>query len=124
MTNRARGFVPLQLGDETLDISLSLDALAEIEDAFDVDSFEQAPLFKGGVVSARTLRKFLDALLKGNGHEATPARAVALGQLQPSEVFALMESLFVASGLAKNGAAEAPKDGAAPLEDASAGGPG
>lgn len=121
MANRARGFVPLQLGDETIDICLGLGALAEIEDAFGVDSFEQAPLFSGQALSAKSLRKFLEALLRGNGVEATPARAAALGRLQPNDVLALMESLFAASGLAKSSAAEAPKGNAAPLEGASAG---
>jgi hypothetical protein len=121
MTNKARGFVSLQLGEEMLAICLGLGALAEIEDAFGVESFEQAPLFSGGSVSAKSLRKFLVALLEGNGFEMTATRAAALAKLQPGDVLTLMNSLFAASGLAKNGAAEARKDGSAPLEDASAG---
>lgn len=124
MANKARGFVEFQLGEETLDICLGLGALAEIEDAFGVESFEQAPLFVGGRVSAKPLLRLLSALLKGNGIEVTPERSAALTRLQPAGVLSLMETLFVASGLSKDGRSAPAEDGSAPLEDASAGEPG
>ncbi|TDX61924.1 tail tube GTA-gp10-like protein [Methylosinus sp. sav-2] len=124
MANKVRGAVSLQLGEERLDVTLGLGALAEIEDAFEVESFEQAPLFSGRGVSARLAIKWLEALLKGNGFEPTPARRAALLALAPTDVLDLVQSLFEASGL--NATKEPPKEtgGEAPLPAPNDGEPG
>ncbi|WP_018266526.1 GTA-gp10 family protein [Methylosinus sp. LW4] len=121
MANKVRGAVSLQLGEETLNICLGLGALAEIEDAFEVDSFEQAPVFAGRGVSARSALKFLEAILNGNDFELTPARLAALRTLRPNEVFDLIQSLFRASGLEAAASPEAQEGAAPPLGAESAG---
>ncbi|MDJ0449247.1 GTA-gp10 family protein [Methylocystis sp. JR02] len=122
MANSARGVVAAQIGDETLELSLGLGALAEIEDTFGVDSFEDALNF-GERVSAKKLRAFLAALLKGNEIELTPERTKALARMTPGQFMTIMVALMEASGLKQADATPAAqKEGAAaPFEAASAG---
>lgn len=122
MANKARGVVAAQIGDETLELALGLGALAEIEDAFGVESFEEALNF-GERVSAKKLRAFMTALLKGNEIELTPERTKALARVTPGQFMVIMVALMEASGLKQTDAsAAAPKEGAAaPFEAVSAG---
>ncbi len=67
MANKARGEVELTLGDTVYRVALSLGTLAEIEDAFSVDCFEDA-LTKvfAEKASAKHIRTFILAVFKGN----------------------------------------------------------
>lgn len=106
MANRARGLVDFHLGDETLEIGLGLGALAKIEDAFGVESFEEALNF-GERLSATKLRKFLTALVEGNGHELTPTRRRAIDDLSPAEFMEALSEIMGRSGMSRIDAHEA-----------------
>jgi hypothetical protein len=121
MANKARGVVAAQIGDETLELALGLGALAEIEDAFGVESFEEALNF-GEQVSAKKLRMFMTAVLKGNEVEMTPERARAVAMITPGQFMEFVVVLMEASGLKREGGATAAGEGAAaPFEATSAG---
>ncbi|WP_159728389.1 GTA-gp10 family protein [Methylosinus sp. Ce-a6] len=106
MANRARGLVDFHLGDETLEIGLGLGALAKIEDAFGVESFEEALNF-GERLSATKLMKFLAALVEGNGHELTPARRRAIDNMSPAEFMEALSEIMGRSGMSRIDAPEA-----------------
>jgi len=94
MANQNRGETELVLGGATFLVALNLGVLAELEDAFKVDSFEDAltNVFKDKM-SARDFRKFMIALLKGN-HIAIDEKATkAIDSIQPSELVVISTTL-------------------------------
>ena len=106
--------VALSIGGATLDLCLGLGALAELEDAFAVESFEEALDF-GERVSATKMRTFLRALIKGNGIELTSEIEAGIGHLSIAEFLTLMNDLTAAAGM-KAQEQEAAKAGGAPLK--------
>jgi hypothetical protein len=68
MVNRYRGETPLHVDGETLPMRLTLGALAELEDAFQVDSLPAlGERFAQGRLSARDVTRILAAGLRGAG---------------------------------------------------------
>lgn len=121
MANKARGLVDFKLGGETFQIGFGLGALAQIEDAFGVESFEDALDF-GDKISAAKIRKLVLALLEGNDVEMTPQRRKEVNRLTPAAFMEVLGELFSASGLTKVEASG--EEGGAPFADANAGEPG
>lgn len=118
MANKARGFVEFEIGGRKVEVALGLGALAELEDAFGVDSFEQALDF-GDKISARRMQTFLGALLKGNGVAFEPAE---IAPVSVPQFMALLTALTAASGMAQaEQAAAAPEPSKRPLAGRSAG---
>ena len=126
MANRARGEVEAEIGGERVTITLGLGALAELEDAFDVESFEDALAMVGGEkVRARHLRTFMLALLRGN-RALTPAVERGVDTMSADEFMAIVLDLFKRSGIVADTAPAAPAGEGTdtPLEGPSAGGSG
>jgi hypothetical protein len=121
MANKARGVISAQIGDEEIELAMGLGALAEIEDAFGVESFEDALNF-GEKTSAKKLKAFMTALLKGNEVELTPTRVKAVSRMTAAQFMAIIFDLLEASGMkqASEGAAR-PEGGSAPFEEPNAG---
>ena len=70
MANRIRGEVPLALGGRRYTLCLTLDALAELEEAFGVeDLMALAERFGTGRLTSRDLLALLAVALRGGGHE-------------------------------------------------------
>ncbi len=110
MVNKVRGDV--SIGGRA--VALTLSALAEIEDEFGVESFEEA--FKdvfSGRLSARPTMRFLTAVLRGNGMSGPDAKTAAAG-LGITEALAAVNDLVDRSGLLP-GDGEGTPAGAVPL---------
>lgn len=125
MANRARGEVDVELAGERITLALGLRVLAELEDAFEVDSFEDALNKIGGdKVSASALLKFALAVLRGN-RLLTPERTLAVEAMTPEGVFNFIAPMFDRSGIKAAEATPAAPEGAnSPLGVPSAGGNG
>jgi hypothetical protein len=127
MANRERGEAGVAIAGKRLALSLNLGAMAEIEDAFDADSFEEVltAIFGDGQrakpISAKTMRVFLAALLRGNS--VVDADALA-GAASPEEFIAAANAVLLRSGLGRDGKADGGGEGARPLAEPSAGGSG
>lgn len=119
MANKAKGTVALELGGKSYDVCLGLGALAELEDAFGVESFEDALNF-GDKFSASKMRKFLRALVKGNGIEETPELLTGVDQYGIADFLTLLNDLTAAAGMKAQDEGAA-MSGAAPLKGKSAG---
>ena len=119
MANRARGQIKARIGDSDLTLSLSLGALAELEDAFHVESFEEALDFTKP--SARRLRMFMAAIIRGNSVEVTDDLARKIDDLSISEFMAIVTGLMDSSGLKGEAASMGDAEGASPLAAQSAG---
>lgn len=101
MANKARGYSVLKIGAETFDVCLGLGALAEIEDEFGVESFEEALNFgENGRVSARKLQKFMRGLLRGNSIAMTDERETAINKWTPQMFMDMITELLQSSGFA------------------------
>ncbi len=122
MANKARGLIEIEIGQEKFQVSLNLGALAELESEFGVESFEEALDF-GDKISATKLRKFLHALLKGNGVDMTPERQRNLDLFTPAEFMETLGTLLATSGMTKQEGV-ATESASGPLADQSAGEPG
>ena len=108
MANRARGEVEAEIGGERVTLTLGLGALAELEDAFDVESFEDALAMVGGEkVRARHLRTFMLALLRGN-RALTPEVEHGVDTMSADEFMAIVLDLFKRSGIVADKAPAAP----------------
>ena len=117
MANRARGVIAAKIGDEIFEISLGLGALAEIEDAFNVEAFEDALNF-GERVSAKRLQMFMSAVLKGNGVDMTPERMKAVSRMTVPEFMEMVVNLMSASGMSREESDKSEKGEAnSPLEE-------
>lgn len=124
MVNHVRGFVEVDLGAEKVSLTLGLGALAELEDAFCVEAFEDALNF-GDKVSAKRLRTFFHALLRGNGIDLTPAREKSINQMSPADFMDVLTTVMSAAGLAQEAEGQsAGANASSPLADANAGAPG
>ena len=106
MANKARGKTLAVIGGSSYTISLGMGALAEIEDAFGVESFEDALNFEGKV-SARRLRKLLVAILTGNEIAITDEVKSAINKLDMDEFMAIITALMNIPGLVPAAAGEA-----------------
>jgi hypothetical protein len=120
MANKARGFVEFDLGGRKVEVSLGLGALAEIEDAFGVESFEEAIDF-GDKISARALLKLSFAILKGNGFNLTEAEDAFVRQMSVPELMEVISGLLGASNMKQQAETGEAKDGKRPLVGKSAG---
>jgi hypothetical protein len=79
MINRYRGDAPLRAGGETLPMRLTLGALAELEDAFQVDSLPAlGERFATGRLSARDVTRILTAGLRGAGSSVSEDQVAGL----------------------------------------------
>ena len=79
MPNRRRGEVALDLGDRRYTLCLTLGALAELEDAFGVESLDAlAERFSGGRLSSRDLVRILACGLRGGVHPMSDEEVAAL----------------------------------------------
>jgi hypothetical protein len=101
MPNRIRGEAALIAGDRTWRLLLTLGALAEIEDGLGLaDLSEVATRLKA--VRAADLAVVAAALLRGGGHDLTPADVLRL----PCDLGALIAAVtqaFDAAGLSNSG---------------------
>ncbi len=99
MSNKVRGYSDVKIGAETFTVCLGLGALAEIENEFNVESFEEALNFgENGKISAKRLLKFMRGLLKGNGIDLTTAREKELSAWTPQEFMEMITELLQSSG--------------------------
>jgi hypothetical protein len=99
MSNKVRGYSDVKIGAETFTVCLGLGALAEIENEFNVESFEEALNFgENGKISAKRLLKFMRGLLKGNGIDLTPVREKELSAWTPQEFMEMITELLQSSG--------------------------
>ena len=72
MANKRRGEISFVAGEETYTMCMSLGAMAEIEDAFDLESIaELSTIFSDGKFKISDLIKLLGALIRGGGHDIT-----------------------------------------------------
>jgi hypothetical protein len=79
MVNRYRGETPLLVDGETLPMRLTLGALAELEDAFQVDSLPAlGERFTKGRLSARDVTRILTAGLRGAGSSVSADHVAGL----------------------------------------------
>lgn len=79
MVNRYRGETPLLVDGETLPMRLTLGALAELEDAFQVDSLPAlGERFAQGRLSARDVTRILTAGLRGAGSSVSVEHVAGL----------------------------------------------
>ena len=109
MANRARGEARITLGGKDYGVALGLGALAELEDAFGVENFEEALNFEK--LSARRLKTFLTAVLRGNGICVDlPEFADAIDRVTVPDFMAFVGDLMGASGLSERPEAEAGSD--------------
>ncbi|OXE37549.1 MAG: hypothetical protein CGW95_01135 [Phenylobacterium zucineum] len=125
MANVARGEVELQVGGGAYHVALNLGTLAELEDAFGVDSFEDAlnTVFTDKL-SAKRLIKFLTALFKGNGIEITEEVTKHLRSIEPQDLLIISNVLLKmmnASGLSQSTEGGGQSEGESPLPAASVG---
>lgn len=79
MVNRHRGETPLMVDGEALAMRLTLGALAELEDAFQVDSLPAlGERFASGRLSARDVTRILAAGLRGAGSSISEGQVAGL----------------------------------------------
>lgn len=79
MVNRYRGETPLLVDGETLPMRLTLGALAELEEAFKVDSLPAlGERFAQGRLSARDVTRILTAGLRGAGSSISADQVAGL----------------------------------------------
>ncbi|KPF65505.1 hypothetical protein IP69_17565 [Bosea sp. AAP35] len=79
MINRHRGETALLVDGEALPMRLTLGALAELEQAFSVDSLpELGERFAGGRLSARDIIRILTAGLRGAGSSVSEDQVASL----------------------------------------------
>lgn len=101
MANRVRGETEITLGGRKFAVFLGLRTLAELEDEFQTDSFEEVlgRLFQRA--SARNMLKFLEAVLRGNGiNPDEPSTRESLDAMSPIDFARVAQQLFDRSGLA------------------------
>ncbi len=111
MVNRARGEARITLGGKDYGVALGLGALAELEDAFGVENFEDALNFEK--LSAKRLKAFLTAVLKGNGVDVDAPEVVAgIARVTVPDFMAFVGDLMGASGLSERPEASAESDDA------------
>ena len=120
MANKARGFVSIDLGERSVDVALGLGALAELEDAFQVESFEDALNF-GEKMSAGKLLKFVLAVVRGNGVTITEAESAHLRAMSVGDFMAFIKNLMEASGMSQEQPAAKGGDAGRPLGAKNAG---
>ena len=109
MPNRIRGEAALSAGDRQYRLLLTLGALAEIEDGLGLADLS-AVAQRLGTVRAADLAVVAAALLRGGGHEITPADVLRL----PCDLGALVAAVtdaFNAAGLEPAGESEAKEQG-------------
>lgn len=97
MANKARGEIIAEVGGQPYKLTLCLGALAELEEAFGVESFEEALDFTKA--SAKRLRLVLLAVMRGNGYATGPDLETAVNGLTLPEFMAIITALMNASGL-------------------------
>ncbi len=103
MPNRRRGEVALTLGGRAYTLRLTLGALAELEDAFRVESLAAlGARFAAGGLSGRDLAAILGAALRGGGHPLSDAEVadLPLDAGLPAVAAALADALALAFGTA------------------------
>lgn len=118
MVNRVRGEAVLKLGDKQVSVALGLGALAQLEDAFGVENFEEALDFSK--LSAKRLHTFVRAVLQGNGIDPRD-HADAIDRMSIPDFMSFLGDLMAASGLSERSAEAAPEGDAAPLAGKRAG---
>jgi len=123
MANSARGFSDVEIGGEKIQLALGLGALAELEDAFGVDSFEETLDF-GKKTSAKRLRKWLLAVMRGNDVGMTPERERAVNAMSVAAFMEALMGIMQASGMTQHEPAATGEETERPLAAASAGEPG
>jgi hypothetical protein len=97
MTNRIRGEAALMAGGKHYTLVLTLGALAEIEEGLGfADLSEIAPRLK--TVRAADLAIVTAALLRGGGHNLSPADVLKLG-CDLGQLVTAIKSAFEAAGL-------------------------
>jgi hypothetical protein len=123
MANKARGFAAVSIGGDAIELALGLGALAELEDAFGVESFEDTLDF-GQRTSAKRLRKWLLAVMRGNDVDLTPERERAVNAMSVAQFMEALVAIMEASGMSQQPAGESGEEVERPLEGKSAGEPG
>ena len=99
MSNKARGFIDVDLNGEKLSIGLPMGAMAYIESEYKVNTFEQAIDFViGDNVSASKAMKFLFTVFKANDFELTPERIKAINNWSATTAMETMVELLKVSG--------------------------
>lgn len=102
MANSIKGEVDFLLGEETVTLSLCLGTLAQLEDDFEAESFEDVlKIFSEERTSAKRVKRFMRSIILGSGYEMTDGRMKALGRVQIDEFLDLTAKLFERSNLFK-----------------------
>jgi hypothetical protein len=112
MSNRYRGETALMVDGQALPMRLTLGALAELEQAFSVDSLPAlGERFVGGRLSAQDITRILGAGLRGAGSSVSDIQVAGLafdgglnGAIQAA--IALLDATF--GGVVEDGAAPRP----------------
>lgn len=103
MANHARGEAEVVLGGRPFTLVLGMGVLAEIEDAFGGESYEEVfeQVFGGGEkMSASRIARYLRALLKGNGVPVDDEASVAaIAAATPRDVYAAQRELMRRAGM-------------------------
>ncbi len=72
MANKRRGEVSFEVEGETYTLCMNLNAMAELEESFGLDSISQlGEVFVDGQFKIRQLIWLLGALIRGGGHDIT-----------------------------------------------------
>jgi hypothetical protein len=116
MVNRYRGEVALMVEGRALPMRLTLGALAELEDAFAVDSIPAlGERFATGRLSSRDVTRILAAGLRGAGSTMAPDEVAALtfdGGLNGAiaAAIALLDATFAPAGEAAGSRPQQPPE--------------
>ncbi len=99
MANKRRGEVEFKVNKKTYILCMNLGAMAELEDAFDLESIADLPeVFKSGKVRARQIIQLLGALIRGGGSDITD-QEIGEFDLDAVEAFgAAMEAINMQGG--------------------------
>jgi hypothetical protein len=119
MANKYRGEVDVEIGGTTYTVALNLNALANLETAFEVNRFEEA-LNRMSDRSAATILRFFSVVFIANGYAEADAKAV-VGRLGLGASMRLFGQLIDASELLASNDEEVGEAATSPLASASAG---
>lgn len=96
MANKRRGEVKFKVGSKIYTLCMTLGAMAELEEVFELESITDLPaVFSDGKVKIRQIINLLGALIRGGGHDVSNEEIGAF-DLDAVEAFgAAMEAINI-----------------------------